>query len=240
MYVCIYVRMCTVRTYVRMHIYIYMNVCMYVYVCIMYICMCVCMHVLYVCMPSSVTTRTLHFSHSVYLYVPFDSHRTQQHTSFPCTHQIATRWFSDRHRFWALRGTNCALKWTSAEFTSLGCGYLPVCQHGGPVSIPGESVWGLWWTQWHWYKISSDYFGFALSVLFHQCSIFIFMCMVLLAGGQMIEACEPSKNRCISQIRERWIESYCHAPLECREFSLVFLNLQASAQMVLKFEGASV
>ena len=32
--------------------------------------------------------------------------------------------------------------------------------------------------------------------------------MVLLSGGQMIEACEPSHKRCISQCRERWIASY--------------------------------
>ena len=129
---------------------------------------------------------------------------------------------TDTHRLWSLRGTNCTLKRISAEFSSLGYGKLPVSQHGGPFSIPCESVWGLWWTQRYWEKISSDYFGFALPVLFHQCSIFTFMYMVLLSGGQVIEACEPSKKRCISQSRERWIESCCHSALEFREIRWYF------------------
>jgi hypothetical protein len=65
------------------------------------------------------------------------------------------------------------------------------------------------------------------------------MYMVLLSGGQMIESCEPSHKRCISQCRERWIASYCHSALEFREFCFVLLNLEASAQTVLKFEVAS-
>jgi hypothetical protein len=32
----------------------------------------------------------------------------------------------------------------------------------------------LWWTKWHWDNFLTHYFGFPLSVLFHQRSIFIF------------------------------------------------------------------
>jgi hypothetical protein len=32
-------------------------------------------------------------------------------------------------------------------------------------------MWDLWWKKWHWAKIFSEYFGFALSISFHWCSI---------------------------------------------------------------------
>jgi hypothetical protein len=32
-------------------------------------------------------------------------------------------------------------------------------------------MWNLWWTKWHWDRFFSEYFGFALSVSFHRCSI---------------------------------------------------------------------
>jgi hypothetical protein len=31
----------------------------------------------------------------------------------------------------------------------------------GPGSIPGQSMWNLWWTKWHWDRFFSDYFGFS-------------------------------------------------------------------------------
>jgi hypothetical protein len=44
--------------------------------------------------------------------------------------------------------------------------------HGGPVSIPGRSMWDLWWTKWYWDR----YFFSSTSVcpcqfFFHWCSI---------------------------------------------------------------------
>jgi hypothetical protein len=32
-------------------------------------------------------------------------------------------------------------------------------------------MWDLWWTKWHWDRFFPEYFGFPLSVSFHQCSI---------------------------------------------------------------------
>jgi hypothetical protein len=32
-------------------------------------------------------------------------------------------------------------------------------------------MWDLWWTKWHWDRFFSEYFGFALSISFHRCSI---------------------------------------------------------------------
>jgi hypothetical protein len=44
-------------------------------------------------------------------------------------------------------------------------------------SIPGQSMWGLWWIKRQWYKLSRQYFGFPISVI-PQRSIFIhsFIC----------------------------------------------------------------
>jgi hypothetical protein len=42
---------------------------------------------------------------------------------------------------------------------------------GGPGSIPGQSVWYLWWKKWHWDRFFREYLGFSLSLSFHRCSI---------------------------------------------------------------------
>jgi hypothetical protein len=44
----------------------------------------------------------------------------------------------------------------------------------GLISMPGQSVWDLWWTEWHWGRFFSAYFISLLSLSFCQCSIFIF------------------------------------------------------------------
>ena len=35
--------------------------------------------------------------------------------------------------------------------------------------IPGQSMWDLWWIQWHWDRFSPEYFGFPLPVSFNRC-----------------------------------------------------------------------
>jgi hypothetical protein len=35
-------------------------------------------------------------------------------------------------------------------------------------------MWDLWFTKWHWDRVFSQFFGFALSVSFHRCSILIY------------------------------------------------------------------
>jgi hypothetical protein len=52
----------------------------------------------------------------------------------------------------------------------------------------------LWCTKWHREGVLSQYFCFPLSVSFHQCSILIFIYMLLLAERQTGEACELSKK----------------------------------------------
>jgi hypothetical protein len=38
-------------------------------------------------------------------------------------------------------------------------------------SIPGQSMWDLLWTKWHWDRFFLEYFGFPLSISFHRYSI---------------------------------------------------------------------
>jgi hypothetical protein len=39
------------------------------------------------------------------------------------------------------------------------------------AEAPGQSMWNLWWTQWHWDRFFLEYFSFPLSISFHRCSI---------------------------------------------------------------------
>jgi hypothetical protein len=52
----------------------------------------------------------------------------------------------------------------------------------------------LWWMKWQWDRFVSEYFVCRLSVSFHQCSVLIFSCMLLLTEGQTAEAWEPSRK----------------------------------------------
>jgi len=61
-----------------------------------------------------------------------------------------------------------------------------------PGSIPGQCMWYLWWKKWHWYRFFSAYVGFVLPILFQQCSMIIFIYMLLLPEGQTGEAWEPT------------------------------------------------
>jgi hypothetical protein len=46
-----------------------------------------------------------------------------------------------------------------------------MAQAGGPGSIPGQSMWDFWWTEWHWDTFFPEYFGFSPSITFHRYSI---------------------------------------------------------------------
>ena len=53
---------------------------------------------------------------------------------------------------------------------------------------------------------SNTWTGFALSVSFQQCSIPIFIHMLLLSEGQTGAAWEPSKIKALSDIWNHWLE----------------------------------
>jgi hypothetical protein len=77
-----------------------------------------------------------------------------------------------------------------------------------------------------------EYFGFPRS-LFHQCSILIFIYMLLLPKGQTGEAWQPSKSIADSGIREHWVEKL--------SFSLcVKLRWRPRIKCLMLFEPAVV
>jgi hypothetical protein len=65
--------------------------------------------------------------------------------------------------------------------------------------IPGQFMWDLCWTKWHWDRYFSEYVNFSLSVSFHQCLILTFIYILLLPEGQIGEGWEPSKNKPLSK-----------------------------------------
>ena len=64
-----------------------------------------------------------------------------------------------------------------------------------PASARVPSIWDLWWTKCYWDSFFSEYLGFSLSLSFHQCSILIFVCMLLLLEKQTGEAWGSSKKQ---------------------------------------------
>jgi len=73
----------------------------------------------------------------------------------------------------------------------------PAADRGGLSSIPGHSMWHSWWTKWHCGRVFSRYFGFLLSVSFHQFSIFFHVATALLGQGLLDRTPVPqwSANR---------------------------------------------
>lgn len=65
--------------------------------------------------------------------------------------------------------------------------------HVGPGSVSVQSIHDLWWRGWHWDRFYSGYFGFLLSLSFHQYPILIIY--TLLLSGQTAEVWEPFKKR---------------------------------------------
>jgi hypothetical protein len=47
--------------------------------------------------------------------------------------------------------------------------HLRLASHrGGSGSIPGQVMWDLWWTKWHWGLVFSEYFDFPCQFSFHR------------------------------------------------------------------------
>lgn len=62
------------------------------------------------------------------------------------------------------------------------------------------SMWGLWWTKRHWARFFSENFSFPLAISFHQCSVFIFI-YLLLWPGQKTKPGNLPKNNVLSADR---------------------------------------
>jgi len=76
------------------------------------------------------------------------------------------------------------------------CCMAPACNPGGPVSIPGQSLWDMWCERWHWNRVFSECSDLFLSARFQQWSILITTCVLPLPGGRTGETWEPSKPQC--------------------------------------------
>ena len=72
--------------------------------------------------------------------------------------------------------------------------------NGGPGSIPGQSMWDLWWTKWQWDRFFLEYFGFPLSISFHRCSntwksekkLIIFLFIIIIGLHNKPQGCGAS------------------------------------------------
>lgn len=49
----------------------------------------------------------------------------------------------------------------------------------------GQSISNVLWTEWHWDTFFSKYLDFPLSISFYQCSILVFIYMLLLTERKM-------------------------------------------------------
>lgn len=59
-------------------------------------------------------------------------------------------------------------------------GWLHTHHYGGLRSDPGHTMWDWWWTKWSWDRFFSEYFGFPLSLSFHQgARLLIFLSLTL-------------------------------------------------------------
>jgi len=50
-------------------------------------------------------------------------------------------------------------------------GSSPASHRWGLGSLPAQSMWDLWWKNWHWEWVFSRFFGITLSISFHRGSI---------------------------------------------------------------------
>jgi hypothetical protein len=74
---------------------------------------------------------------------------TQSHTAWECV-------TSDSH--WTHTTTDILQRLCHVSGSS-------VCRRGGPVSVPDQTVWDLWWTKWHQDSFFSEYFSFSVSIM---------------------------------------------------------------------------
>jgi hypothetical protein len=52
-------------------------------------------------------------------------------------------------------------------------GYSPASRRGGPGSTPGQVMWDLWWTKWHWGRFSPSAWVSPANSHFTDCSTII-------------------------------------------------------------------
>jgi hypothetical protein len=88
-----------------------------------------------------------------------------QHSVFMCF-----VWIREQTAIISLYSINWLVFVTKTEcvYCAVGAESLFIIQHGTLGSIPRQSMWCLWWTNWQWDRFPSKYFVFPLSISFHQ------------------------------------------------------------------------
>ena len=117
-------------------------------------------------------------------------HRVKTRLNFPtqyfCLRSLQSTTASSPHntdRLLSVMEAECLLrvwKYVIAIFCCDRRRYWPVYYTADPGSILGQPKWDLWWMNWHWNELFSQYFfGFLSSVSLHLCYIIIFILIIL-------------------------------------------------------------
>ena len=101
---------------------------------------------------------------------------------------------------------------------------LPVTLRHDQLLTAEQSMWDLWRIKWHRYGFLSQYFGYPMSVSQYQCSVLIFILILLLSEGQAGEGWEPSDKAQLFGISgQHWTE-------HCFNFAVGFERLNGGTQ----------
>ena len=96
--------------------------------------------------------------------------------------------------------------------------YPSACHLGGPVSVPGQSMWGLWWTKWHWNRVFSTIFATSPNTvilpMFHTHYWFYDWSYVVLANANFVSITNSRKRLTFLTIK----------PTRCTNLSNLFLE----------------
>jgi len=101
------------------------------------------------------------------------------------------------------------------------------------ISIPGQSMWDLWWTEWHRDRFLFMYYFLLLSLSFHMCHILIFM--LLLSEGQAADVSKmPNQTAFFRKSGAFGRKVRCRFHLWLREQKQRFLIASASTSLLLR------
>jgi hypothetical protein len=104
--------------------------------------------------------------------------------------------FAERYglKFQTLFRRKCFFITLAALAQAVSPGLSP--RRRGSGSITAQSMRDRRWTKWQWDTFLSEYFSFPPSLSFHQCFVFIFICMLPLPEGQTGQLEDLPKKKC--------------------------------------------
>jgi hypothetical protein len=101
---------------------------------------------------------------------------------------------------------------------------------GGPGSIPEQSMWDLWWTEWQWGYLCYEYLGFPLSLSFHRCSKLVFTYTLFLPKGKRAKPGNLQKSSALADIGHHSRETYLESVLKGVQGLCQYLKLHSVEQ----------